>query len=206
MNFSVLKIAFRFRVWLQNPRSGFSKSKSRFPSRTQPHVWIPSHNIELVNNHDNTCQNYVTVTKCHLRSSHLWTLLFCLLTGKLPTPETDLWFAITAGSSYGDETFQLMKDTIAEVAAECGTEKIKYGLIVFGNTSTVKIQFINVTNVDDLINHLMWLWTLKVVLSWTKCFKDQKGYSLLLIFVPMLKQCLKTKTTTRQKDQNDETD
>lgn len=184
----------------------FQNLNRDFPVERNVYVWIPSHYIELVNNHDNTCQKYVTVTKCHLRSSHLWTLLFCLLTGKPPTPENDLGFAITAGSSYGDETFKLMKDTIAEVATGCGTEKTKYGLIVFGNTSIVKIQFINVTNVDDLINHLMWLWTLKVVLPWTKCFKDQKGYSLLLIFVPMLKQCLKTKTTTRQKDQNDETD
>ena len=39
---------------------------------------------------------------------------FFLLTGKLPTPEIDLGFAIAAGSLYADETFQLMKDTIEE--------------------------------------------------------------------------------------------
>lgn len=33
-------------------------------------------------------------------------------------------------------------------------DKIMYGLIVFGNTATFKIQFINVTNIDDLINFL----------------------------------------------------
>lgn len=80
--------------------------------------------------------------------------LFCRLTGKLPKPEIDLGFAITAGSSYGDETFQFTKETIAEVFTEYGTDKIRYGLIVFGNTATVKIQLINVTDVDDLVNHL----------------------------------------------------
>ena len=49
---------------------------------------------------------------------------FCLLIGKLPTPEIDLVFAIAAGSSYADETFQLMKDTIEEVITEYGIDKI----------------------------------------------------------------------------------
>lgn len=79
---------------------------------------------------------------------------FCLLTGKLPTPEIDLGFAIAAGSLYADETFQLMKDTIEEVIMEYGIDKIRYGLIVFGDTATVKIEFSNNTNVDELINYL----------------------------------------------------
>lgn len=78
------------------------------------------------------------------------------------------WIDITAGSSYGDETFQFTKETIAEVFTEYGTDKIRYGLIVFGNTATVKIQFINVTVVDDLVNHLdVRSWTQKAVLPWT---------------------------------------
>lgn len=79
---------------------------------------------------------------------------FFLLTGKLPTPEIDLGFAIAAGSLYADETFQLMKDTIEEVITEYGIDKIGYGLIVFGDTATVKIEFSNNTNVDELINYL----------------------------------------------------
>ena len=79
---------------------------------------------------------------------------FFRLTGKLPNPEIDLGFAITAGSSYGDETFQYTRETIAEVFTEYGTDKIRYGLIVVGNTATVKIQFINVPDVDELVNHL----------------------------------------------------
>ena len=76
------------------------------------------------------------------------------MTGRLPTPEIDLVFAIAAGSSYADETFHLMKDTIEEVITEYGIDKIRYGLIEFGDTATVKIQFSNVTNVDELINVL----------------------------------------------------
>ena len=110
--------------------------------------------MEPVNNHGNTCHKYV-FTKCDQRSRHFFeTNTFLSFNREASNARIDLGFAIAAGSSYGDETFQLLKDTIAEVVTEYGTDKIRCGLVVFGNTATAKIQLITVTNVDDPINVL----------------------------------------------------
>ena len=50
-----------------------------------------------------------------------------------------------------------MKDAIAEIITEYGLDKIRYGLIVFGETGSIKIPFGDHTNVDGLLQ------TLKVV-------------------------------------------
>ena len=76
------------------------------------------------------------------------------MTGKLPIPEIDLGFATAASSLDADETFQLMKDTIAEIIKEYGIGKIRYGLIVFGDTASIKIQFSDHSRVDDLLQLL----------------------------------------------------
>ena len=69
-------------------------------------------------------------------------------------PEIDLGFAIAADSLDADETFQLMKDTIAEIIREYGLGKIRYGLIVFGDTANIKIQFSDHNKVDNLLQYL----------------------------------------------------
>lgn len=53
-----------------------------------------------------------------------------------------------------DETFQLMKDTIAEIIREHGLGKIRYGLIVFGDTASIKIQFSDLSKIDNLLQLL----------------------------------------------------
>ena len=75
-------------------------------------------------------------------------------TGKLPIPELDLGFAIAAGSFDADETFQLMKDTISAIIGEYGLDKIRYGLIVFGDTASIKIQFGDFSNIDNMLRYL----------------------------------------------------
>ena len=69
-------------------------------------------------------------------------------------PEIDLGFAIAAGSLDADETFQLMKDTISKIVTEYGLATIRYGLIVFGDTADIKIQFSNLTKVENLLRYI----------------------------------------------------
>lgn len=80
--------------------------------------------------------------------------LSCSSAGKTPVPELDLGFAIAASSLVADKTFQLMKDTIAEVVKAYKLDKINYGLIVFGDAASIKIQFGRFNKVNDLLRYL----------------------------------------------------
>ena len=79
---------------------------------------------------------------------------FYLSAGQRPIPELELGFAIAAGSLYADETFQLMKDTISAIIRGYGLGKIKYALVVFGDTAAMKIQFSDHTDVNNLLQFL----------------------------------------------------
>lgn len=74
--------------------------------------------------------------------------------GKSPIPELELGFAIAAGSLFADETFKLMKDTISAIIREYGVGKINYGLVVFGDTATIKIRFNDFTDINNLLQFL----------------------------------------------------
>ena len=80
--------------------------------------------------------------------------LSCSSAGKPPVPELDLGFAIAASSLEADKTFQLMKDTVAEVVKAYKLDKINYGLIVFGDAASIKIQFGRFNKVNDLLRYL----------------------------------------------------
>ena len=80
--------------------------------------------------------------------------LSCSSAGKPPVPELDLGFAIAASSLEADKTFQLMKDTIAEVVKGYKLDKINYGLIVFGDAASIKIQFGRFNKVNNLLRYL----------------------------------------------------
>lgn len=47
-----------------------------------------------------------------------------------------------------------MKDTITEIIREYGLGKIRYGLIVFGDTANIKIQFSDHNKIDNLLQYL----------------------------------------------------
>ena len=47
-----------------------------------------------------------------------------------------------------------MKDAIGEIVKEYGLEKINYGLIVFGDTASIKIQFGGFDKGEDLLRYL----------------------------------------------------
>ena len=85
-----------------------------------------------------------------------WTF-FPRSTGDPPIPELDLGFAIAAGSLDATETFQLMKDTIAAIISEYRLDKINYGLIVFGDAATIRIQFGEYSNVNNLLRDLRFI-------------------------------------------------
>jgi hypothetical protein len=67
-----------------------------------------------------------------------------LFTVKANIPKVDLAFAISATSQNADRTYRLMKDAIKFIAQEYGTSKIHYGLIVFGDSASIKISFSDV--------------------------------------------------------------
>lgn len=50
-----------------------------------------------------------------------------------------------------------MKDTIAAIIAEYGLDEINYGLIVFGDTASIRIQFGEYSKVDDLLRVLSFI-------------------------------------------------
>ena len=50
-----------------------------------------------------------------------------------------------------------MKDTISAIIGEYGLEKIDYGLIVFGDTASIKIQFSDFSNMNDLLRYLSFI-------------------------------------------------
>lgn len=90
-----------------------------------------------------------------LSGTRKWPIqLFHSSAGKPPVPELDLGFAIAATSLQADKTFQLMKDTIAEIVKAYKLDKINYGLIVFGDTASIKIQFGGFNKVDSLLRYL----------------------------------------------------
>lgn len=50
-----------------------------------------------------------------------------------------------------------MKDTISAIIGEYGLDTINYGLIVFGDTASIKIQFGDFTNMNDLLRFLSFI-------------------------------------------------
>lgn len=53
----------------------------------------------------------------------------------------DLGFALSATSTFHNETFKLMKDTITYIIDTYGTQKIHYSVLVYGDTATKEINF-----------------------------------------------------------------
>ena len=65
--------------------------------------------------------------------------ILCLV--QPPIPEVDLGFALSATSTFHNEIFKLMKDTITYIVETYGTEKIHYSVLVYGDTATTEIHF-----------------------------------------------------------------
>ena len=53
----------------------------------------------------------------------------------------DLGFALSATSTFLNETLKLMKDTITYIIETYGTEKIHYSVLAYGDTATTEIHF-----------------------------------------------------------------
>ena len=56
-------------------------------------------------------------------------------------PEVDLGFAISTNALDSAKTFMLMKDTIKYIVDTYGRVKLRYGIIVFGNTPSIALSF-----------------------------------------------------------------
>ena len=78
--------------------------------------------------------------------------VLCLFLERVPKiSKVDLAFAITATSSTAEESFGKMKETINDILNQLGQRHVKYGLIVFGTSAAIKVNFKdNFTKDDDL--------------------------------------------------------
>ena len=55
--------------------------------------------------------------------------------------EVDVAFSISANSVNNRQIFRLMKDTIAWIISNYGTEKLRYSVILFGNDAKIELDF-----------------------------------------------------------------
>ena len=82
-------------------------------------------------------------------------LMFYLIIDESPVPEIDLAFAISATASDAEETFTRIKDTTKYIVNKYGTDKIHYGLLVFGTVpSRVRDFRRDMVSKDDMIRLL----------------------------------------------------
>ena len=65
-------------------------------------------------------------------------------------PEVDIGFAISATARDSDQTYELMKKIIKSIIDTYSAEKLRYGLIVFGQTASTKILFTEKYSDDSL--------------------------------------------------------
>ena len=65
-----------------------------------------------------------------------------IIIADLPSvPETDIGFAISANAADSSTSFKKMKDTINSVIEKYGQARIRYSVIVFGSSPSVKVSF-----------------------------------------------------------------
>lgn len=64
-----------------------------------------------------------------------------LVSDKPAVPALELGFAVSASSIDSDKTFKLMKDTIKATIDDYGIGRVRYGMIVFGDSASIKVNF-----------------------------------------------------------------
>ena len=102
-------------------------------------------------------QRYRPRTKIHGNNKLITFLTFSFFLSFLvvipQVRDLDLAFAISANAALdSDENFQKMKDIIDWVITKYGVGKIQFGVVVFGNTPTVKVSFTQPLNDEQLKN------------------------------------------------------
>lgn len=77
--------------------------------------------------------------------------LYCFLAVLPKLQDLDLAFAISANAALDStENFRKMKEIIDWVIEKYGVGKIQYGVVVFGNTPSVKVSFTQPVNDEQL--------------------------------------------------------
>ena len=73
------------------------------------------------------------------------------LSDNLRIPQIDLGFAISATAVSASDTFERIKDTITAIVDEYGiTDRLRYGLIVFGRNAAQKLSFSEKSDINTL--------------------------------------------------------
>ena len=72
------------------------------------------------------------------------------LSDNLRVPQIDLGFAISATALSASDTFERIKDTITAIVDEYGTDRLRYGLIVFGRNAVQKLSFRDESDMNSL--------------------------------------------------------
>ena len=72
------------------------------------------------------------------------------LLDNLRVPQIDLGFAISATAVSASDTFERIKDSITAIVDEYGTDRLRYGLIVFGRNAVQKLTFSEESDLNSL--------------------------------------------------------
>ena len=69
--------------------------------------------------------------------------------------EIDLGFLISANAVSADENFQKIKDVINEIIDQYGKERLRYSVIVFGDTPSVKVRFNEIYQTEERLKRFV---------------------------------------------------
>lgn len=72
------------------------------------------------------------------------------LSDNLRVPQINLGFAISATAVSASDTFERIKDSITAIVDEYGTDRLRYGLIVFGRNAVQKLSFSEESDMNSL--------------------------------------------------------
>lgn len=80
-----------------------------------------------------------------------FSLILLFLPDNLRIPRIDLEFVISATAVSASDTFERVKDTINAIVDEYGiTDRLRYGLIVFGRNAVQKLSFSEESDMNSL--------------------------------------------------------
>ena len=80
-----------------------------------------------------------------------FSLMLLFLLDNLRAPRIDLGFVISATAVSASDTFERIKDTITAIVDEYGiTDRLRYGLIVFGRNAVQKLSFSEESDLNSL--------------------------------------------------------
>lgn len=100
------------------------------------------------------CTNYIQYSASYYLTCCVvcYTVLILpfVVSDKRPVPELELGFALAAASTNSHDIYELMKNAIKSIIDEYEIDRVRYGLIVFGDSASIKVNFQDSFTVEEL--------------------------------------------------------